>query len=241
MKDKSRKEVFFKGLGISLLIHIIVFFLFQIEITSDQLSSKNLAQVTFIGAILPSLTSAQVVKTKFLKFPQGLHRKKIEFKQTRLPKPLVEKEVLNSDIPAKPNIGLDAVEPLDIITKFSFSVPTKVPLEIEEKEIDLVDSGSSMWQGDLSERGLMYKPKVLELKDLILLYSNYSIPVLKIEVLPGGRVQNVTILKTSGNFIIDIALKNYIRKWIFEPISVNRKEEGRIIFDLTQLERIINK
>jgi len=68
---------------------------------------------------------------------------------------------------------------------------------------------------------------------LILLYSSYGITVLEISVTPTGRVQKVDIIKTSGNPIIDIALKDYFRKCLFEAVSSDETEVAKIKFNLT--------
>lgn len=224
------RTIFFKSLTISLLLHLLGGFLFQVKLSSKYLPYIKPSNITFIGAILPAITSTDLIRMQDLRFPQHLHRRKIKLNQDDLIEPLKEKLISKFRLPRKMDVYLNEIEIISSITGLSSLTET------QNKNVNLVDTRNFELKGNWNDRKVVYRPNILEIKDLIVLYSTYGTPVFRVQINPQGKVQKVTILETSGNSIIDVALKNYFRQWIFEPIFRNKIEERIIRLNLSSIK-----
>jgi len=225
------KTVFLKAITVSLLFHVVGFFLFNVKLSSHGLFYKKQTEVNFIGAILPLITGSQLTKVQIFKFPANLHRKKVEHLQGFFLTPLSKDETYRSGIPYKKSFLPDRARIIKTTSEFN-------PLLIRhpEKKNSRNTYNNLILQRNLKERKVMYKPEDSELRNLSLLYSDYGKIILEIKITPEGKVNEAVIIKTSGNPKIDITVKRYFKQWLFEPVLEENLEKGKIEFNLITLQ-----
>ncbi len=231
MKMKKIEIPILWSLIFSVFIHIIGFFLFQIDIgLRGNPIKRNLIRVTFIGSILPSFTSSHLTNIKTVNSIPKYNPIKISDKIS--PDVFSNKRILQLSECQKINADIADNDVINTIQEFNVSLADNT------KKSFTLDNINEFFIGDSFEnRRLIYKPNIRELNDLTLLYSNFGIVMLRIAIIPNGKVSKVDIIKTSGDSFIDIALKNYFRKCIFEPIFSDRIQIRNVKFDLAKVSK----
>lgn len=213
------------GIIISFLLHALFGSIFEVKISSPQKDRKKFPKVSFLGAILPSLSTTNLTKIYTFKTPQEsyFHNGVVGYRNKKGISPFNMKRVEKQTIGKKETIYLEEQGEIDLESESVFFLPLG---DQKGKYVNIETSDSEI--NDFLNEEIMYKPEVSSIKDLFLLYPSAGNIMVEVSVVPEGKINEMVVIKSSGKPIVDIAFKNYLRNWLFIPIHVRKVRRRRI-------------
>ncbi len=205
-----------KTIGLSLLVHGMALFLFQVKIESLQpIISYQSYRVSFLGTILDDY-SFKIVPVGEIKLE---HRAKSWFPAKALtPDPIAAEQRTSQGAPI-----LQQPTPMEL--SWNTEVSYQKPLLTAGRDIHVLkvhESPFVVLEGEIKERIVLFQPNAGDY-----FKNNENLPDLinmsfRLTVAQNGIVQHVEPILSSGRTELDTLGMSYVRQWKFVPREVKQ-------------------
>ena len=238
-------NIFKKSIYISILFHFIVLLILIFSVQKENFVILKTSEISFTK--FDKIPEYNTIKKNISKSGKNINKKNNKNKKIKVS----EKKMLGLDekIYDDGSYNLNNKKNIDSIDKRFNKNLNNNKINIKEKNIenDIIKGNENFsklsgkknkksknrlnfkWSNNSEVRRLINSPaypKYFKTKGL-----NYEV-IVRFKVKSTGRVENVTIILSSGNTKLDIAVKSYVREFVFNKINKNIDIYGttKIIF-----------